>query len=113
MKKLVLLAALFTMSAQNSHALESSTDMVGFTFAELIVVTASSIGSSQALTISTQVRKLEAQKVQVDVQAYNQNGQITVFLGEKISALRNFDPSLSIDESVDELLAASESILAQ
>lgn len=113
MKKLILLAALLSISAQNSHALESSSDMVGFTFAELVVVTASTIGSTQALTISTNVRRMEAQKVQIDVQAYNQSGAMTPFLGEKISTLMKYDSSLSIEESVDELLAASENILAQ
>lgn len=113
MKKLILLAALLSISVQNSHALESSSDMVGFTFAELVVVTASTIGSTQAVTISTHVRRMEAQKVQIDVQAYNQTGAVSLFLGEKISALRNFDSSLSIEESVDELLAASENILAE
>lgn len=111
MKKTILTLILMSM-AQSTFAIDTTSKTVVSLAVEVVFSTAITTGSSDILSFSaSEARKLEARKVQAEVQDYSQTGHITIFLGEKISILQSMDSSLSLDESVDALLAASELIL--
>lgn len=112
MKKMVLAAALMVM-AQSTLALEASSKTTASIAVEVVFSTAITSVTSEISVFSTSdVQRKDARKILADVQDYNQTGYITLFLGEKIAIIKDIDPSLSNDESVDVLLEASEFILA-
>ena len=111
MKKLIIALAVTALS-QASFASEQTTQALGYTVAEIIATTAVTFVTSEAGTFSTSEAKKEAQKIQVEVQEYNQTGSISNYLGDKIKIVSTLDDTLSTDESVDVLLAASEIILS-
>lgn len=113
MKKLIIALSIATMS-QASFAFDASRDLTVIAVAEIIVSTAVTVVTSEAMTISTSQReKLEAQKIQMEVQEYNQSGLVSPFLANKIGILKSMDSSLSTEESVDLLVEASALILNQ
>jgi hypothetical protein len=112
MKRILVIAVLMVMS-QTSMALDATSQALAYSAAEIIVTTAATIASSQVASLSSQMRKEEAQKIQNDIQTYTQSGAVTAFLEDKIAAVKTLDSSLSVDESVDVLIQATEIILSE
>lgn len=112
MKKLMI-ALTIAASAQAAFAFDATTQITAITAAEIILSTAVTVATSEAVTISSELQKREAQKVLNEVQDYNQTGAISVYLENKIEALQAMDNNLSVDESVDLLISASELILSK
>jgi hypothetical protein len=111
MKKTILLAVSLMAMAQSSFALESTQQVLGFTAAEVIASTAMVVAISESSSITTSQKKALANKILLDVQAYNQNGTISVFLAAKIKNIRTLNQELSISDSVDVLVEAANLIL--
>jgi hypothetical protein len=112
MKKLIMMAVML-LTSKGSFAFDASSQTLAYTAAEIIVTSAVTIGSSQVSTLATQARKMEAKKILKDVQDYNQNGSLSIFLAEKVSLVKSLDITLSVDESIDVLIEASEIILSE
>lgn len=113
MKKIVLATALLTLT-HTTFAFQASSKTLASTSAEILFTTAVTLVGSEATSFSTsKAQKTEARKVLLEIQEYNQTGSLTVFIAEKIAIIQSLDKSLSIDESVDVLIEASEIILAQ
>jgi hypothetical protein len=113
MKKMT---ALFLLTLSLNAFSYSTTQAVAYTLAETIYVTALTVATSEVstnLTSAETLRKEEANKIQQHVQAYFQSGEISVFLAEKINQVSKIDSTLSIDESVDALVEASNIILSK
>lgn len=68
-----------------------------------------------ATTTNNSYDRLEAaRRIQNDVISYTQaDGGMSLYLAEKVQALRAVHPELSEEESIDALLLASETILAE
>lgn len=70
------------------------------------------VASSQASSVATtENRKMEAQMIQNDLQEYAQNGTMSVYLASKVDVVKSINPELSVEESIDVLILATESIL--
>ncbi len=113
MKKLVLVLAL-SLSTTFASAGEFSAQTLADSTVQTVarVVAGMILASSQASTVATvEQRKIEAQMVQNDIQDYAQTGAISVYLASKIEIVRSVNAELSVDESIDVLVAATESIL--
>ena len=111
MKKLT--ALLFLTVSLNAFSY-STTQAVAYTLAETIYVTALTAATSEVstnLTSAETLRKEEANKIQNHAQAYFQSGEVSAFLAEKLKMVAEIDSTLSIDESVDALVEASNLIL--
>jgi hypothetical protein len=68
----------------------------------------------QTLNASSHVtsqRYLVAQKIQADIQDYGQTGVVSPFLTERIALVQSVNPELSEQDSIDVLIAATNSIL--
>lgn len=112
MKKMILALSLMAM-AQSTLAIEATSKTVVSSFVELAYsVAITSVTSEISISSVSDAHKTEALKILAEVQAYNQTGHISIFLGEKISIVKSIDQTLSDDESVDVILAASELILS-
>jgi hypothetical protein len=112
MKKKILAFTLAIM-AKSAFAFDATSKTISSLAVEVVFSTAiSSVTSEISSFAVSDLQKKEARRIQAEVQDYNQTGAITLFLGEKISILQNIDSSLSNDESVDVLVAASEFILS-
>nr|BDT28330.1 hypothetical protein BHI3_17960 [Bacteriovorax sp. HI3] len=113
MKKLMVALSIAAMS-QASFAFDATSQVTAITAAEIILSTAVTVATSEAASISTsEGQKREAQKVLMEVQEYYQSGSVSVYLENKIEALKSLDESLSVDESVDLLTEASQLILTK
>lgn len=111
MKKYILVFILVIM-AQSTFAIEPTSQTIGSVTREALYSTAITSVTSEISSFSLlDVQKQEAQKIQSEVQDYNQTGEISLFLGEKMSIINQIDPTLSNDEIVDVLLETSEVIL--
>lgn len=113
MKKMALVLALSLTSTIASartfteHTLaESTVQTVAVAIANTVAVT------SEASTVATSDnRKLEAQVIQNHIQEYAQTGAVSAYLASKIAFVQTVDAELSLEESVDVLVAATELIL--
>lgn len=113
MKKIVIVLAMSLM-AQTSFAFEQTGQLSAIASAEIFFTTALGSMTSEITTISTLgQQKLEAQRLQRDVQEYQLNGSVSLFLASKIEIVHSLDSALSVDESVDFLIEVSEVILAK
>lgn len=113
MKKIVLTTALLILS-HTTFAFEASSKTLASTSAEILFTTAVTLVGSEASSFSTsKAQKTEARKVLAEIQEYNQTGSMTAFIAEKVAIIQSLDSNLSIDESVDVLIEASEMILAK
>lgn len=113
MKKLMILVALL-VNIQSAFSFEATAKTMASVSVEIIFSTAISSITFEISSFSTiQSQKIEAQKVLREVQEYNQSGVVTNLVASKISIIQTLDDSLSIDESIDVLIHASEIILAK
>lgn len=106
-----MIALSIAAMSQASFALDATSQVTAITAAEIILSTAVTVATSEASSISSELEKKEAQKVLLEIAEYNQTGAITVYLENKVEALRSHDQNLSTDEAVDLLIEASEMIL--
>ena len=115
MKKLLILASALFITGHNSYALEAGTNALAYTLAQTIYTTALGVATTEAtsLAISSKNQKAEAQRIQNEAQNYLQTGVASIFLESKIHLAKELDSSLSDDESVDLLIAASDIILSK
>jgi hypothetical protein len=111
MKKLIIIT-LLTLSAQ-SFASYTVSNLLAYTIAEAIYSTALPVATSGATTAMTEAQKQEALQVQNDVQEFNQSGVMSISLMNKIEIAKQIDASLSLNESLDALVAASNIVLNQ
>ena len=110
----ILLALSMVVSTQSAFAIKATAQTFGSLAQESLYSTAMTSVTSEISSYSlSETRKKDALKIQTEVQVYNQTGEITSFLGEKMSIINKLDSTLSDDEIVDVLLAASELILLE
>jgi hypothetical protein len=110
MKKLLVFTVLLISFNAFSY---STTQLVAYTLAETIYVTAitgATIEVSSNITSSTEQRK-EAVKIQNEVQNYYQSGELSPFLAAKLEVVAKIDASLSEEEALDALLESTLIIL--
>lgn len=91
----------------------SATEILAWTFAETIyisAITGASAEVSSNITSSKQL-KAEALKLQNEIQNYFQSGEISPFLNNKITLANTVAESLSQDEVIDVLLESTTLIL--
>ena len=99
---------------QSTFAFDSISQTTVSLSNEVVFSTAIIFGTSEISFFSlSDSKKIEAQKIQLEVQDYLQTGYINSFLGEKIARIQEIDPNLSNDESVDILIELSELILSK
>lgn len=111
MKKIVLATALLTM-AHMTFAFDATSETMASISGEIFFTTAiTSVGSEASSFSTSDVQKAEARKVLNDIQEYNQSGAMTSLVAEKIAIIHSLNKDLSVDESVDLLIEASEFIL--
>ena len=100
--------------AQKSFAFDTTYKTTVSLAVEVVFSTAIISGTSEISLYSiSDAQKVEALKIQSEVQDYFQSGHINLFIGEKISSIKEINSKLSDDESIDILLAASEVILSK
>lgn len=109
MKKLIILAAL-VLSTQ-SYAFDSVSNLLAYTLAEVIYTVAIPVGTTGAVTATTQQSQKEALQLKNDIQEYYQSGSMTASLQNKVIIAQQIDSSLSLDEALDALVEASNIIL--
>lgn len=113
MKKLIILVAIVMMS-QTTFASEASGKGLASTGAEIFFTTAMTSVLSEATSFSvSDAQKLEAKKILNEIQEYNQTGFISAFLAQKIAIVNSLESDLSVDDSIDVLIEASEIILSK
>ena len=109
MKKLIILASLI-LSTQ-TFASATVSNLLAYTLAEAIYTTAIPVGTTGALSASTQQAQKEAVQLKNDVQDYYQSGLLCASLQSKVAVVQEIDSSLSLDESLDALVSAANLIL--
>ena len=112
MRKLLIALSIMALSP-GVFAFEMTSQLLGYTVAEILVTSAVTVGTSEVSSLSISMPKREAQKIQLQVQEYNQTGEVTPYLAEKIAVVHSVDQTLSMDEAVDVLIDASLIILAE
>ncbi|MDD4975555.1 MAG: hypothetical protein PHY93_14450 [Bacteriovorax sp.] len=114
MKKLLILAFASIVSS-NSYSLDIGTNALAYTLAQTIYTGALTVATSEAASISVSKRnqKAEATRIQKEVQDYFQTGITSIYLESKIELAKELDVDLSVNESLDLLLEASNIILAE
>jgi len=113
MKKLMILVALL-LNTHSAFAFEATAKTMASASVEIIFSTAVSSITFEISSFSTiEAQKVEARKTLREIQEYNQTGVTTTFVESKISIIQTLDNTLSLDESVDVLIEASEIILAK
>ena len=115
MKKLII-ASIITVLATSAFASKSVfEETVKESVAETVAIIL--VDFTEALSIATSKdypntrRKSEALRIQNDVQQYSQSGITSVFLDEKIRMVKAINGDLSLEESIDVLILASNEIL--
>lgn len=113
MKLIIITFILATLStatqAQNLSAQtlqDSSVQTVAYVIADMI-----GLSSRASSVATTESRKLEAKIIQNDIQNYDLNGHISVYLSEKIIMVNSINPELSEQETIEVLILATDSIL--
>lgn len=105
--------AILTLS-HSTFAIDATSETSASLSAEIIFSTAiTSVTSEISSFSSLEAQKASARKVLREIQEYNQTGSMTAFVAEKIAVIHTLDNTLSVDESVDVLIEASEFILAK
>jgi hypothetical protein len=114
MKKLLILAFASIMSS-NSYSLDIGTNALAYTLAQTIYTGALTVATSEASSISVSKRnqKAEALRIQKEAQEYFQTGETSIYLESKIELAKELNSNLSVNESVDLLLAAANIILTE
>ena len=113
MKNFIVLFIMAFIS-QKSFAFDTTYKTTVSLAVEVVFSSAIISGTSEISLFSiTDAQKLEALKIQSEVQDYFQSGNISLFLNEKISNINEINSNLSEDESIDSLLAASEFVLSK
>jgi predicted metalloprotease with PDZ domain len=109
MKKLILIAVI--MLSSQAFASYTVSNLVAYTIAEAIYSTALPVATSEATSITTEDNRKEAVQLKNDVQDYYQTGTMCLSLQNKVIIAQKIDSSLSLDESLDALVDASNIIL--
>jgi S-adenosylmethionine synthetase len=113
MNIILLSMCLFALS-QQTFAFNATYETSVSVSVEIIFSTAISSVTSEISTLSSlDIQKSEARKAIREIQEYNQTGTLTVFIKEKITIIQSLDKTLSVDDSVDVLISASEIILTK
>lgn len=113
MKLIIITFILATLStatqAQNLSAQtlqDSSIQTVAYVVADMI-----GLSSRASSVATTESRKLEAKTIQNDIQNYDLNGYISIYLSEKINMVLAVNSELSEQEAIEALILATDSIL--
>ncbi len=113
MKFLVMLSLLMSLSTKSKAddfsaqtLADSTVQTAAYVVADLLAVStrATSLGTTEA-------QKVAAKQIQSDIQAYESNGTITVYLAEKLNLVRSVNSDLSEAEMIDVLSLATLTIL--
>lgn len=112
MKKLLILA-FTTILSSNTYAMDVASNTLAYTLANTLYTTAMGAATTDASSITlSNKQKAEALKIQNEAQSYYQSGIVSLYLESKIQIAKELNSSLSVDESVDLLVEASQIILA-
>lgn len=109
--KSLIAGLMLTLSVSGAHATDWGDFTVKVTLAQTIAVVVQH--TLQATTNFTSNRESYAKQIQNDVQDYNQTGEASPFLAERILFVQSVNADLSEQESVDVLLIASETVLGK
>jgi len=107
--KSLIAGLMLTLSVSGAHATDWGDFTVKVTLAQTIAVVVQQ--TLQATTKFSSNRDAYAKQIQNDVQDFNQTGEASPFLAERIAFVQTVNADLSEQESVDVLLAASEIVL--
>lgn len=108
MKTLIIALAL-SVSATSVRATDWGDFTVKVSLAQTIAVVVNQ--TLYASSNFTSNRKAVAKQIQNDVQDYNQTGEVSVFLADKIAMVQAANADMSEQDSVDVLLLASDLLL--
>lgn len=107
--KTLIIAIVVSMSATSARATDWGEFTVKVSLAQTIaVVVQQTLYASSNLTSN---RQAIAKQIQNDVQDYNQTGEVSVFLAEKIAMVQFENSDMSEQDSVDVLLLTSDLLL--
>jgi tRNA/tmRNA/rRNA uracil-C5-methylase (TrmA/RlmC/RlmD family) len=114
MKKFVIATAI-TFIATSAFASDFVVESIQESTVQTVAVIVADFTEATSLELSDVTsnahRKLEAQRIQNDVQVYSQSGILSVYLAEKVKMVNALDADLSQEEAVDVLVLASNKIL--
>jgi len=119
MKKLIITSVLAIMTTstfasdfENRTTLEeSSVQTVARVFADLFEATTFITLRDSTEESSYEHRKIEALKIQNDIQEYSASGNLSIYLAEKINIVNSINSELSEAEALDVLVIATSKIL--
>lgn len=107
--KMLIIAIALSVSATSARATDWADFSVKISVAQTIaVVVQQTLYATSNVTTNGRV---VAKQIQNDVQDYNQTGNVSVFLAEKISMVQSENAEMSQQDSVDVLLLASDILL--
>lgn len=114
MKKLIVLVFASILSS-NTYSLDFGTSALAYSLAQTIYAGALTVAASESGTKSTSKREKNAiaQRIQKEAQDYFQTGIPSIYLENKIQMAKGPDQTLSVAESVDLLINATNIILAE
>ena len=107
--KALIFALVLSISATSARATDWGEFTVKVSLAQTIAIVVQQ--TLYATSDITSNRKAVANLIQNDVQDYNQTGEASVFLADKIALVQSVDAEMSEQDSVDVLLLASELLL--
>lgn len=107
--KMLIIALALSVSAPSVKATDWGDFTVKVSLAQTIAVVVQQ--TLYATSNFTSNRKAVAKQIQNDVQDYNQTGEASVFLAEKIAMVQSENSEMSEQDSVDVLLLASDLLL--
>ena len=117
MKKFVIATAMtvIAITASNTFASDFAVESIQDSTVQTVAIIVADFTEATSLELSDETsnahRKLEAQRIQNDVQTYSQSGILSVYLAEKVKMVNAVDAALSEEEAVDVLVLASNKIL--
>jgi hypothetical protein len=113
MKFLVMVSILASLSTKTIAGDFSAQTLADSTVQTAAYVVADLLGVSTRATSlgTTEAQKMAAKQIQSDIQAYEANGTMTLFLADKLNLVKSVDPDLSEAEMIDVLSLATISIL--
>lgn len=107
--KSLIAGLIMTLSATSAFATDWGDFTVKVSVGQTIAVVV-----QQTLYASTRVssnRNAYAKQIQNDIQDYNQTGEVSPLLAERITMVQSVNAELSQEESIDVLLLATDEIL--
>jgi len=109
MKKIIIgLAIAFNT---NIMAFEASTEVIASTLAETIYTTALTIATTETTVLSTDQKRLIANKIQNEIIEFYQTNQMGLILNDRIEFIKKSNPKLSNDQAIDVLIEITDKTL--